>query len=161
MPHIWHIQPVIQFMTLWWGSCHSHLEMRKLKHQVGNCLPEITQLVSYIGEIWIPAWLTVGLPWWLSGKESTCQCRSVRDAGLIPGLGRSPGGEHGNPLQYSCLENSMDRGAWCITVHRVAKSRIWLKWLSMHACITDFKVHLPLTINNRAGSGIQSQVHGW
>ena len=40
----------------------------------------------------------------------------------IPGLGRSPGGDHGNPLQYSCLENTMDRGAWWTTVHSVAKS---------------------------------------
>ena len=53
--------------------------------------------------------------------------------GLIPGLGRFPGGEHGNPLQYFCLENPMDRGAWWATVHRVAKSRTWLKWLSTHA----------------------------
>ena len=44
------------------------------------------------------------------------------DTGLIPGLGRSPGGGHGNPLQYSCLENLMDRGAWRATVHGVTKS---------------------------------------
>ena len=48
------------------------------------------------------------------------------DAGLIPGLGRSPGEGHSNPLEYSCLENSMDRGAWPATVHRVAKSRTQL-----------------------------------
>ena len=47
----------------------------------------------------------------------------IRDVGLIPGLGRSPGGGHGNPLQYSCLGNSLDRGAWWATVHRVTKSR--------------------------------------
>ena len=46
----------------------------------------------------------------------------VRDAGSIPGLGRSPGEAHGNPLQYSCLENSTDRGVWWATVHRVAKT---------------------------------------
>ena len=50
-----------------------------------------------------------------------------KDAGSISGLGRSPGGRHGNPLQYSCLENPMDRGAWQATVHRVAKSWIRLK----------------------------------
>ena len=65
--------------------------------------------------------LTVGLPWWLS-TEVTC---NAGDLGLIPGLGRSPEG-HGNPLQYSCLENSMDRGAWWDAVHGVAKSRTWL-----------------------------------
>ena len=56
----------------------------------------------------------------------------VRDEGLIPGLGRFPEGGHGNPLQYSCLENSMDRGVWRATVHGVAKSQTRLKRLSMH-----------------------------
>ena len=45
----------------------------------------------------------------------------LRDASLISGSGRSPGGGHGNPLQYSCLENPMDRGAWKVAVHGVAK----------------------------------------
>ena len=54
----------------------------------------------------------------------------VRDAGLIPGLGRYPGRGHGSPLQYSCLENPMDVGAWWATVHRVAKSWTGLKHLS-------------------------------
>ena len=49
--------------------------------------------------------------------------RDARDAGLIPGSERSPGGEHGNPLQYSCLENPMDRGASWATVHGVAKTK--------------------------------------
>ena len=52
---------------------------------------------------------------------------------LIPGLGRSPGGRHSNPLQYSCLGNPMDRGAWQATVHSVAKSLTQLKRLSIHA----------------------------
>ena len=56
----------------------------------------------------------------------------VRDMCSIPGLGRSPGGGHSNPLQYSCLGNPMDRGAWRATVHRVAKIHTWLKWLSTH-----------------------------
>ena len=62
-----------------------------------------------------------GLPWWLSGKESTC---NAGDADLIPGLGRSLEGGHDNPFQYSCLENSMDTGAWRATVHGVTKSWI-------------------------------------
>ena len=53
------------------------------------------------------------------GKESAC---NAGDLGLIPKSGRSPGKGNGNPLQYSCLENSMDKGAWQATVHRVAKS---------------------------------------
>ena len=55
------------------------------------------------------------------GKESVC---NTGDWSLILGLGRSPGEGNGNPLQYSCLENSMDRGAWWATGHRVAKNQI-------------------------------------
>ena len=57
----------------------------------------------------------------------------IRDADLIPGSGRSLGKGHGNPLQYSCLENPMDRGTWSVTVHRVIKSWTQLKRLGMHA----------------------------
>ena len=56
----------------------------------------------------------------------------VRDSDSIPGSERSPGGQHGNPPQYSCLENPMDRGAWQTLVHRVAKSQTLLKGLSVH-----------------------------
>ena len=55
------------------------------------------------------------------GKESACNAGDMEYMGSIPGLGRLPGGEQGNPLQYSCLENSMDRGAWQATIHGVAK----------------------------------------
>ena len=55
-------------------------------------------------------------------KNSPANAGDVRDEGLIPGLGRSPGGGHGNPLQYSCLENPMDRGAWRASVHGLAES---------------------------------------
>ena len=54
----------------------------------------------------------------------------IKDMGLIPGSGRSPGGGHGNLFQYSCLENPMDRGAWWAIVHRVTKSQTQLKRLS-------------------------------
>ena len=57
----------------------------------------------------------------------------IGDAGWIPGSGRSPGGGYSNPLQYSCLENSIDRRAWWATFHRVTKSQIHLKRLSTHA----------------------------
>ena len=55
-------------------------------------------------------------------KNPPANAGELRDAALIPGSGRSLGGGHGNPLQYSCLESPMDRGAWWATVHRVAKS---------------------------------------
>ena len=57
------------------------------------------------------------------------------DVGSIPGSQRSPGGGHGNPIQYSCLENPMNRGAWRPTVHGVAKNQTQLKRLSTHAYV--------------------------
>ena len=62
--------------------------------------------------------LLFGLSWWLSGKESACQCRRCE---FDPGWGGYPGGGNGNLLQYSCLQNPPDRGAWWATVHGVAK----------------------------------------
>ena len=60
-------------------------------------------------------------------KNQPADSGDVRDTGLVPESGRSPGRGHGNPLLYSCLENSMDRGAWWATAYRVAKSWILLK----------------------------------
>ena len=60
-------------------------------------------------------------------NNSPANSGDVRDANLIPESGRSPGGGHGNPLQYSCLENPMDRGAWQAIVHGIAKSQAPLK----------------------------------
>ena len=65
-------------------------------------------------------------------KNPPVNAGDIRDASLIPVSGRSPGGGHGNPLQYSCLENPKGRGAWWATGHGVTKSRTQLKWLSMH-----------------------------
>ena len=64
-----------------------------------------------------------GASWWLSGKESTCNEGDSGDVDSIPESGRSPGGGHDNPHQYSFLKNPGDRGAWRVAVHRVAKSR--------------------------------------
>ena len=77
----------------------------------------------------IYTYVTTRLPPLLSSKESACD---TADAGSIPGSGRSPGRWHGNPLQYSCLENPMGRRTWRTTVHRVTKNWNWLKWLSTH-----------------------------
>ena len=67
--------------------------------------------------IYVELWL----PQWLNSKESACNAGDARDKGSVPGLGRSPGEMHGNPLQYSYLENPMDRGAWQATVHGEAE----------------------------------------
>ena len=65
-------------------------------------------------------------------KKLPANAGDVRDESSIPGLERSSGEGNGNPLQYSCLENHIDRGAWQAAVHRVTKSRTWLKRLSTH-----------------------------
>ena len=64
----------------------------------------------------------MGFPGGTSAKTPPSSAGDVRDAGSIPGSGRSPGGGHGNPLQHSCLGNPTDRGGWRVTVHRVTKS---------------------------------------
>ena len=63
-------------------------------------------------------------------KNPPANAGCIKDMGLIPESERSPGGGHGNPLQYSCPEDLLDRGAWWVTVHRVAESWTLLKWLS-------------------------------
>jgi len=78
------------------------------------------------------------LSWWLSSKESASNAGDTGVMGSIPGLGSSPGGGHGNPLQYSCLENPKDRGAWWARVSGVKKSQTRLKQLSTH-------IHSPLS----------------
>ena len=81
-----------------------------------------------------------GFPGDVSGKESACQYRILRDTSSILGLGRSPGGRHSNLLQYSCLENPMDRGAWLALICRVTKNWKPLRRLSRHTHID--KEHL-------------------
>ena len=63
----------------------------------------------------------------LEVKNPPVSAGDIRDVGSIPGSGRSPGGGHGNPLQYSCLETPMDTGAWWAAVHWVTKNQTWLK----------------------------------
>ena len=73
----------------------------------------------------------------LVAKNLPTKGRDVRDMGLIPGSRRSPGGGNGNPLQYCCLENPVDRAAWWTTIYSVTESRTWLKWLSMNVYSYD------------------------
>ena len=83
----------------------------------------------------------------LEVKSLPANAGDIRDVGLTPGSGRSPLRGHSNPLQYSCLGNPMDRGAWWAAVHGVAQSRPRLKQLSTHACRSNSKpmaIPLPL-----------------
>ena len=68
----------------------------------------------------------------LVAENPPANAGEVSGVGSFPGSGRPPGGGHGNPLPYPCLENPVDRGVWRATVHRVAKSQIRLEQLSMH-----------------------------
>ena len=74
--------------------------------------------------------LCSGFPGGASGKEPTCQCRRLKRRGFYPWVRKIPWRRACNPLQYSCLENPMDRGAWQVTVHRVTRSRTQLKGIS-------------------------------
>ena len=67
------------------------------------------------------------------GKNPSAKAGNIRDPSSIPGLGRSPGAGHGNPLQYSCLDNPMDRGAWWAAVTRIAKSLGFMSEATEHA----------------------------
>ena len=80
------------------------------------------------------------------GLDSKESARNAGDLGSVPGLGRSSGGGNGNPLQYSCLENFMDRGAWRATVHGITKSWTWLSntHTHTHTLLLIVKVALEL-----------------
>ena len=93
--------------------------------------------------------------WWASQvvlvvKNPPVDAGDIRDAGSTPLWGRSPGGGHDNPLQYSCLENPMERGAWWATVHGVAKSRTRLKWLSMCVFLHVYVVANAFVLTNES-----------
>ena len=86
----------------------------------------------------------------LVGKDPPANAGDIRDVCSIHGWERSPGGGHGNPLQYSCLENPMGRGAWWATVHRVAKSD--MTEATDHACMHTFITAFPAGVNDTSNS---------
>ena len=97
---------------------------------------------------------SLGLPGGANGKELVANAGDTRDVGSIPGSGRSPAGRHGNPLQYSCLENPMDRKAWRATVHRVTKSQTRLQRLSTRACILAIEpLPVPIAVHSLVPMG--------
>ena len=115
------------FLTQGSNLCLLHL----LHWQVGSLTP------CHLGS----SSMYMASPGALVVKNSPANAGDIRDWGLIPGSGRSPGGGHGNPLQYSCLENPMDTGAWRATVHGVTKSQTRLKRLGMHAHVYISPLH--------------------
>ena len=98
-----------------------------------------------------PVWhnfLTLGLSPGAQWQRIYLQCRSHMRCGLIPGLGRFPGGGHGNPLQYFCLENPVDREASRATVHRVTKSQTWLKQQHGLAFASSWMILLDVVLSH-------------
>ena len=126
-------------LTHTYTHSHTHAHSHTLTHTV---LVMKRKLRSYWENnsisIWkgIPSWWKVqtGFPGGTGGKEPPCQCKRLRDTGSIPGLGRSPGGRHDNPLQYSHLENSVDIGTWRAILHRVTESDI--TETTSHTCMS-------------------------
>ena len=104
------------------GSCYGNCPAQNL----WSCIRHISFMFILI-HIYIH-----GLPRWLSNTESDF---NEGDLGSIPGLERFPLGGPSNPLQYFCLENSMDRRAWQATVHEVANRRDWSDWAHIHSCV--------------------------
>ena len=90
----------------------------------------------------MPYCICVWLLWWQSGKEPACQCRRYKGCGFDP-----PGGGNGYPLQYSSLENPMDRGAWWAIVHGVAESgMIEPIWYMYYTCIHIMYIHIYVCV---------------
>ena len=103
------------------------------------------ELDRALNALWAVLLQMLGLPRWLSGKETACVAGDTGNMGLTSGLGRPPGKGHGNPLQCSCLENPMARGAWRATVHGVAESWRQLSCTSTHCrCYFQNKYPFPL-----------------
>ena len=125
-----------------------HWEYRKVLKEwryfkKGGAIVCVASSLEYLRVIHFP-FLPSPLPkWGFSSssmvKESTC---NAGDWGLIPGSGRTHEEGNGNPLQYSCPGNPMDRGAWLAVVHGVAKSQTQLKWLSKQAKFSEFWINM-------------------
>ena len=98
----------------------------------------------------------MGFPGSASGKELPANAAGIRDLGSIPGSEICPGEGHGNPLQYSCLDNPMDRGAWEATVHGVTKSQTQLKQLSTHTNAYRYR-HLKSDLSSLPPQALRSK----
>ena len=135
----------VKYVSFQWNQLHSYLFIQKKWKHIHKlsiaflhistnlipfwnslfpiCSPDFHIYKYYAFSLFIYFWcgpfLKLGFPVGSDGKETAC---NAGDLGSIPGLKRSSGGEHGSPLQYSCLEKPMDRGAWRATVHGIAKS---------------------------------------
>ena len=123
---------VIQFQSLvWelWPQICAKKKKKAIMHFCRQCWQAKRDSIGWYlveGRVWASQVALV--------VKNPANAGDIRDTGSIPGLGRSPGGKHGNPLQYSCLENPWDTGAWWARVHRVSQSRTWLSNLAGTHC---------------------------
>ena len=147
----------------WWATVHgvakSWTRLKQLTHTSDFLVTRSFYLNFYWG-----LGVLFGASHWLVVKNLPVSAGDVRDSGLIPGLGRSSGGGHGNPVQYSCLENPMDRGAWWVSVHRVAKGQTqqsnWASMLVLFVLI-DVKTEIRTPRQNLARVQIVSDWQSW
>ena len=117
------------------------LQPKGLSRVFSNSTDQKHQFFSAQSSLWSSSHIH-GLPWWLRWQRI---CLQFRRLGLIPGLERSSGVGHGYPLQYSCLENSVDRGAWQATAHRVTESDA-TEWLTFSHFFLTTRKTIALTI---------------
>ena len=126
----------------WWMQCTS-------RAAPANPWWRWRHLACHVSDLWASQVVLVV-------KNLPANSGDIRDTGSISGLGRSPGGGHGNCLQYSCLKKPTVRGAWQAAVHRVAQSRTWLKWLRTLTCISDLHALLEFRPSWVEGSHLAS-----
>ena len=137
--------------------CMSYLSIPEIMLTYQLCISPlrivgINLLLSSLELLHPYVWEKLDLPFFLWGcprelvvKNPPAHAGDIREVGSIPGLGRSHGKGHGNPLQYFCLQKAMDRGAWPTTVHRVTQSQTRLKRLNT-AQYTSYNVPIGLKI---------------
>ena len=118
------------FLGLWVDSMGSknfagYIFVSSVITPVSSWRTFMTPSLCYIWTLFSPH-ISLGFSWWLRGKESACNAGVAGDTVSTSGLGKSPGGEHSHPLQYSCMENPMDRGPWLATAHGCHK--VWWDW---------------------------------
>ena len=122
---------------------YNHCEITELSCMAGGSVNWSTTLrnclLISIKPEYMQEYIFSGLPWWLSSKKSTCQAGNTC---LIPGWERSLGKGNGNPFQYSCLENPMDKGAWWATDHGISKELDTTKQQQQYVlCLSKSIIH--------------------